>query len=297
MSDVLKVVTHNGVFHPDDVFSAAVLQKVFPGIEITRTRDPAVIDMADIVFDVGRIYDPQTCRFDHHQPGAPVRENGIAYSAFGLIWMEYGKQYCDGDPRLANAVDQRLVQVIDANDNGTQLTTTTMSVPPFEIFDVLFQLNPLPRSNEAYDVQYAKAVKLGGEILQRLVQAQKAELAMREYFSERVKHCDDPRYVVLDDPGDYKTVASEYSELLYFVSPDTANNTWGVTAVPTQENMFQSKAPFPQAWAGLEGKQLSTITGIPDAIFCHLKRFYAVAESQKGALELLNQALNATDAL
>ena len=56
---ILKAVTHNGIFHADDIFSAAILLKVFPDISIYRTRDQDQIDKADIVFDVGHVYDPE----------------------------------------------------------------------------------------------------------------------------------------------------------------------------------------------------------------------------------------------
>ena len=36
-------------------------------IHINRTRDENIIEAADIVFDVGGIYDPTNGRFDHHQ--------------------------------------------------------------------------------------------------------------------------------------------------------------------------------------------------------------------------------------
>lgn len=292
MGEMLKAATHNGAFHPDDVFSAVVLQKLFPDIEIVRTRDPDVVEAADIVFDVGRVYDPSTLRFDHHQPGAPVRDNNIAYSAFGLLWLEYGTAFCNGDPEVAQAIDNRLVQVVDANDNGTQLSIPTVEgVKPFEIFDVLFQFNPLPESDEQYDKQYRQAVKIAKSILDRLVDTERAMIDVERYFNEQLSLSDDKRFVVLDKAADYKAIASNCTDLLYFMSPDTANGTWGVTAVSQPRDIFDLKRPFPAEWAGLGGNALAGLTGVPDALFCHLKRFYAVAASKDGALALLRQAL------
>ena len=68
--------THSGKFHADDVFSAALLLYLNPEITITRgNRVPE--DFDGIVFDIGR------GRYDHHQKDSRVRENGIAYAAFG----------------------------------------------------------------------------------------------------------------------------------------------------------------------------------------------------------------------
>jgi uncharacterized UPF0160 family protein len=80
------IVTHNGNFHADDVFSVAALKSIFSSFTLIRTRDLEIISTADIVIDVGGEYDPEKGRFDHHQRGnAGERENGIPYSSFGLM--------------------------------------------------------------------------------------------------------------------------------------------------------------------------------------------------------------------
>ena len=113
------IVTHNGNFHADDVFSIAALKSIFPDFNLVRTRDLAVIAQADIVIDVGGEYNPDTGRFDHHQRGgAGARENGIPYSSFGLIWQKYGVEICQGSQEVAHSVDAGLVSTIDAIDCG-----------------------------------------------------------------------------------------------------------------------------------------------------------------------------------
>jgi len=113
------IVTHNGNFHADDVFSIAALKSIFPSFNLIRTRDLDVIAKADIVVDVGGEYDAETGRFDHHQRGgAGERENGIPYSSFGLIWQHYGLEICEGNQELVNALDAGLVSNIDAVDCG-----------------------------------------------------------------------------------------------------------------------------------------------------------------------------------
>ena len=88
----MKIVTHNAKFHTDDVFAVATLLILYPGAEVIRTRDESIIKMADIVVDVGQVYDAGNNRFDHHQVGgAGKRENGIQYASFGLVW----KKFCE----------------------------------------------------------------------------------------------------------------------------------------------------------------------------------------------------------
>lgn len=77
--------THGGKFHADDVFSAALLFYINP--EITILRGNRVPDDFDgIVFDIGR------GAYDHHQRDSRVRENGVPYAAFGLLWEAVGAE-------------------------------------------------------------------------------------------------------------------------------------------------------------------------------------------------------------
>jgi len=88
----MKVATHPGNFHADDVFAVAVLQLVHGELEIVRTRDPELQAAADVRIDVGGRHDPATGDFDHHQNGgAGERANGIRYASFGLVWREHGE--------------------------------------------------------------------------------------------------------------------------------------------------------------------------------------------------------------
>src|SRR5215218_7368889 len=89
------LVTHSGTFHLDDAFAYAVLRLAL-GLgaaggdhALVRTRAEAVIAGTDVAWDVGAVYDPTAGRFDHHQRGAPVREDGLPYSAAGLVWRHH----------------------------------------------------------------------------------------------------------------------------------------------------------------------------------------------------------------
>ena len=65
----MKIATHNGKFHADEVFAISLLRRLerFADAEIIRTRDTELLKTADVVVDVGGQYDPSTHRYDHHQ--------------------------------------------------------------------------------------------------------------------------------------------------------------------------------------------------------------------------------------
>ena len=103
-----RAFTHAGKFHADDVFSSALLKMIYEDIKIERGfKVPE--DFDGIVFDIG------FGKFDHHQADREVRENGIPYAAFGLLWREYGKLFLEGDAFLE--FDEKFVQPMDESDN------------------------------------------------------------------------------------------------------------------------------------------------------------------------------------
>src|SRR5215217_5160445 len=139
----MKVATHPGNFHADDVFAVAVLQLVHGELEIVRTRDPELQAAADVRIDVGGRHDPATGDFDHHQiGGAGERENGIRYASFGLVWREHGAALAGGAAAAA-AIDELLVCGVDANDVGQTLAQPLIDdIRPMSLSGVIAALNP-----------------------------------------------------------------------------------------------------------------------------------------------------------
>ena len=139
----MKVGTHNGVFHADDVFGYCILKSAFDDdIEIARTRDPNVLQNCDLVFDVGG------GKYDHHQVDKKYRENGVPYASAGLLWEEYGRgivekmgiKEAEEVERVFKNIDEKLIQGIDALDNGYDVGQT--KVPVFNISSVISYMNP-----------------------------------------------------------------------------------------------------------------------------------------------------------
>ncbi|MEK1870758.1 MAG: MYG1 family protein, partial [Ensifer adhaerens] len=75
------LVTHSGGFHADELLSSVILTRLFPEARLVRSRASEWLKPgADrIIYDVGGQYDAGAGLFDHHQRGAPVREDGQPY--------------------------------------------------------------------------------------------------------------------------------------------------------------------------------------------------------------------------
>lgn len=294
--NIKTIGTHHGKFHSDDVFSVALLTSLYPDAKVIRSRDQAVLDELDLILDVGGEYDVSKNRFDHHQTGgAGERANGIRYSAFALIWLAYGLQYCGGNEEVHKRLFDGFVSSFDAYDNGQntfELTIEDASVVQLQdIFDKF--LNPNtdePSELEDYDKAFAGAVELAKQILDRVVKRQIAKVESEKIFYEQWQASPDKRYVVLDKHCNAGDKAEMMPELLYYVY-QAPNKNWHVQAMTKGKGSFVPKKEMPAVWAGLKDGELANVTGVADSVFCHNNLHLCGAKSKEGAVELLRLAL------
>ena len=64
---VFSIVTHDGNFHCDEALAVWMLKQTarFRDSPVIRTRDPSLVEKADVTVDVGDIYDPG-CSIQRH---------------------------------------------------------------------------------------------------------------------------------------------------------------------------------------------------------------------------------------
>lgn len=294
----IKLITHNGSFHADDIFAAAtlslMLEKKGENFEIIRTRDSEIIKTGNYVFDVGGIYDADANRFDHHQKGgAGTRENGIEYSSFGLIWKKFGKELC-GSEEIAEIIDEKLVTPVDANDNGIDLSKNNYkNVFPYTIDNIFSIFSPTSLEDIDKDIQFFKVLIWAKEILSREIKKANDKTKITEIIQNFYRNSNDKRLVIIDSPevSRYEVwdALQDFSEPLFVVYK---TEEWRIVAMRLDYNSFKNRKDFPIAWAGLREEELQKITGVPDATFCHRGLFLAGAKTKEGAIKLTELALN-----
>jgi len=307
------IATHSGKFHADDVWAVMVLDIVFPGCALVRTRDDARIREADFAVDVGGIWDPQAGRFDHHQKGfAGARQSGVVYASAGLVWRAHGGRCVARlalehtgvalEPKtaqeIAYAIDADLVQYLDMSDTGA-----ARNAPGgFGLSAVVSGYNPT-----WLEEQQAGSIAVADDL--RLQQFRRAMMFMADVLVNQVKYRIGSM-LALDQVRQAKTleggrllflqngalpwgpvVRNEMPKVLFVISYSAAEDRHMLHTVPAVADSFTARKDLPAAWAGLQGAELAAVTGVPDAVFCHNGRFIAAAVSYEGALAMARLAL------
>lgn len=154
MSKNITILTHNGKFHIDDVGAVSLLSTYYSEkgmkVHIARSRNEDLISSADVVVDVGNVYDHDQKRYDHHQfkSNEKIRnaDNSnktvtfdddchVPMSSIGMIWKHYGKELLkmymgskksfstiasenDHIDKLHKEIYYKIVLELDSHDNG-----------------------------------------------------------------------------------------------------------------------------------------------------------------------------------
>lgn len=313
----IRIATHSGSFHADDVFGVGVLAVLHPRHEIVRTRDVATIASADFAVDVGGEWDAARGRFDHHQRGFAGQRpradgKGEGYASAGLVWNAFGERYvahvarelgasldADAVARVAQDVDSALVRYLDLVDTGAQMVAPGM----FGLSSQVALLNSSWLEERGLDATGLARLQLerfheAMAIVQRLLQRLVARRIGQELAAGKVRAAErllDGRVLVLREGGMPWTsvVVSEMPEVLLVLYPesDEGGQRFVLRTVPVAPDSFANRMDLPRAWAGLRDRELAAASGVADATFCHTNLFIAVARSFEGGLQLARLAL------
>lgn len=297
---MLKVATHSGTFHADDVFAFAILRTATGGrLQLVRTRDADRLAAADVVFDVGGSFDRAARRYDHHMRDKPLRAESEPYSSAGLIWRDFGEaaiakllpsERPEVSARIAAMVDSGLIRDIDLMDNGAMTPTPGHFSTVLEAFNVGFA-----EDGRNEDAAFLEAVDIAAAVLARFCAHAHAAVVAEATVAAAAAAAEDPRIIVLDTRVPWEDAVFDLglSDALFVVRP--AGKQWTCSAVPPSRGSFDQRRPLPDAWAGLRDEAFAAATGVLDATFCHPARFVCGASSRDGIVALARLAVNGGD--
>ena len=272
-------ITHAGIFHADDVFSTALCCLLNPEFSWKRLFSvPAdVVDNdSTIIYDIGM------GEFDHHQVDKKVRDDGIPYAAFGLLWREYGQILLANEEDWSN-FDSSFVEPIDACDNGVDGFDS-------EVSRIVGDFNPVGTgiTNAERDARFREAVDMAKTILKN--RFERINSARRDFDLVRSWMRKGEDVLVMPEYRAWQAavIGSGYTYVIY----PSERGGFNVQGVPTEPGSFDTILPFPEAWRGRRDDDLSEETGVAGSVFCHASGFLVVAKTLEEAKELARLSLN-----
>jgi len=190
-TSTIKIGTHNGHFHCDEIFACFLLKNLprYANAEIIRTRDPKILDECDTVVDVGGVFNAEKRRFDHHQKSftetfhslQPDKPWTIKLSSAGLIYVHYGreilkellkKETIDENVKdhlseiLFDKLYDKFVQEIDAIDNGINISENMKYKINTNLSTRVGYFNPAwndPNPTEKEEIGFKQALEMIGK--------------------------------------------------------------------------------------------------------------------------------------
>ncbi len=257
--------THGGVFHADDVFATALLKILNPRIKISRGF-AVPKDFAGIVYDIGG------GKYDHHQKGSRVRQNGVPYAAFGLLWEQFGTELLSEED--TQDFDEKFIQPIDQSDNTGEENLISCLIADF-----------LPTWQETpghMDEIFWEAVRFAQAILERRIRQVQADRDAYEIVYQKANQCSDG-ILYLEQAVPWKEALQKHDKDILYVIYPSLRGGYNIQAVPDREDKNALRHPFPESWRGAGPQALQDMTGISDLIFCHMSGFLSAAETLDGA--------------
>lgn len=252
-------VTHDGIFHADEVFAVALIS-LLGDVDVIRTRDRAGLTLAiaseDIwVVDVGGVYDPDKLCFDHHQ-------DITLASAAGLVWHHIKDIICP------NEEEQKILQtffdgidMVDTNRGDIhQVWSETMPLGMRHTSHLIAGFN---RGTEApqSDKAFAKAVKFARKILENEIYAAEKWVQAVAIYEQRITL---PNGVAVF--SEHNTVWRYYALHLIAVMPTKYG--WQILSRDTKLFVIPESA-----------------TQADGCIFRHANGFMAIFEKREQAIE------------
>ena len=285
-------ITHNGTMHADEVFATAFLSLYFGNFKVARVSEvPKDISSKTIIYDIGK------GRFDHHQTDARIRDTGIKYSSFGLLFEEYGLNYLKklklkNTKVIYNYLVKDFIEAIDAIDNG--IFPEIKSIYKIKtVSDVIKIFNPSYGSNDNEDEQFIKAVSLAESILTEELKNVIGKVEAGTKVKKLLNKTKGP-ILILDEylPYEETVLTSLFGKKILFAIYHSNRGGYCIKTIPISTTDKTSRVYFPKEWGGLTNEDLEKVTGIKGSLFCHTNRFLMTASDLDTAKKLAELAIN-----
>ena len=291
--DEANLITHDGKFHPDDVFSTVFMSKYIENPCLYRIGVGPVENTNAIVYDVG------FGKFDHHGPDAKRRPNSnLKYCSFGLLWTEYGKDYLTKNnyeyvDELYSTIEEVLVKQIDGIDNGV-FPEINAEYKLLDLDKIIDMFNPTWEENPDTDINFANALNTAEIIFDNVIRTEYSKIKATQKVLSKIPTVKD-NILILDEylPHQHAVFTSEdplAKEIKVIILPSNRGG-YCIKPITISEESKELLINFPKEYRGLHDEELANLSGIKTAKFVHSSGFLASTKTLEDAILLAHKAL------
>lgn len=266
---ILKIITHNGTFHSDEVFSIALLLqflKDYASVDIIRTRDLVLIEKQQenpsiYVLDIGSKLNADFLNFDHHQSDYIVENKATVRLVLDYLFHNDFIKMQEYKFLLKS-----IVNFISNWDLGLEQANANYVHKPLP--SVISAFNRHDVSHIIENQQFEKALSFAFEIIQNEVEVFQQKCRAQEGYERHTAISSD--VVVFDDfnPHYINMLKSNNKFVKYFIHP--MDDNWVVKTI----NSTQYPLPL--------------IENDKHLVFAHKSRFLTIFNTQNAAFNYLS---------
>ena len=274
MSNHIQVVTHDGIFHADELLACAALSIAYgrDNLAIIRSRDSKVLEIATSnkdtwTIDVGNSYDPEMLNFDHHMRDFDLTNSfGNKLSSFGMVVEELLRR------SFFSEVRQQLLDFsnkVDLMDNGIEVAE-----------DLLF-LSVLNSYSDNEVINFYSALETAISYLRSLINKWKEERIINLRLNDSLGNMTEDGIIYNTDyiPVDERANAIPEAKLVVYKNKAGTYNIQSVNVGETKD--FSVRCPAPSKWLGLRDNELIRASGGLPLTFCHVGGFLTVTSTDE----------------
>lgn len=288
-----NIITHDGKFHPDDVFSTVFLSKYIENPILYRIGVGKVEVPNAIVYDVGY------GKFDHHGPDAKMRpDTNLKYCSFGLLWTEFGKDFLEKNnyqyiDELYTSIEETLVKQIDGIDNGI-FPEIKAEYKLLDLDKIIDLFNPTWEEKDDTDSYFLKAYETASIIFDNILRTEYSKIKATMKVQTQIDNVKD-NILILDEYLPYQHAIfnsqnPKAQEIKVIILP---SNRGGYCIKPRTitEDSKELLVNFPDNYRGLHEEEISKVSGIKTAHFVHSSGFLASTKTLEDAILMAKKAL------
>ena len=271
--DALKIITHDGTFHSDEIFCIGLLmafeQKEGQAIQIVRSRDEDFLEEYHahsevFILDIGGNYSVENRNFDHHQDEAYFSDKAAVRLVYNYL-IEVNKL----NPNLGNHLWENLIKLINQWDLGLEQKFVNYYHRPLP--SLISSYNRTTEDVSEENIQFEKALSFGLEIIQNEIFSYNQYQDAKRTF---LQHRNINSHTIIFETFNPKhsSFLKQYKNIRFFIYPYKGN--WAVGAVNSK------KHPIPSC-------ESDSYRNCEHLVFSHKNHFLTVFDSKEAAIRFM----------